>query len=133
MKNIIKNTFTALFALAALTGFSQAGTLKSGSWTKKEHSMAGTWKITEEAGTMKLIITDLKTKKAPDLKIYFSPKTVGSVTAKTATEGSFFLKQLSSHKGSQTYTLPAGFDLSKYKSVLVHCKKYTKLWGGGNL
>ena len=133
MNNIIKKTFTSLITLVAITGLTQAGTLKSGSWTKKENKIAGTWKITEEGGSMKLVITDLKTKKAPDLKIYFSPKSISSVTAKTATSGSFFLKQLSSHKGSQTYALPSGFDLSKYKSVLIHCEKYTKLWGGANL
>ena len=134
MKHIIKSTLTILFSLLTLSGFSQAAeTLKSGTWTKKERSIAGSWKITEDAGNLKLTFTDLKTKKAPDLKIYFSTKTVDALSSKTATAGSFFFKKLTSHKGSQSYTLPKGFDLSKYKSVIIHCEKYTKLWGGANL
>ena len=134
MNNIIKSTFAIALSFLAFTGVSQAAeTVKSGSWTKKEQKIAGTWKITEDAGNMKLTLTDLKTKKAPDLKIFFSSKPLGSVTAKTATKGSFFLKKLSSHKGTQSYALPKGFDVSKYKSILIHCEKYTKLWGGANL
>lgn len=133
MKNIVKTTFVILFSLA-VTGLTQAAeTVASGTWTKKKESIAGSWKITKDGDSMKLVMTDLKTKKAPDLKIYFSPKTIQSLSSKNATTGGYFLKPLSSHKGSQTYTLPNNFDLSKYKSVIIHCKKYTKLWGGANL
>lgn len=134
MKHIIKSAFTVLFSLIALTGFSQAAeTLKSGSFTKKERSIEGTWKITSDAGKMTLTFTNLKTKNAPDLKVMFSSKTIQDVTAKTAVSSSFFLKKLTSNKGTQSYALPAGFDLSKYKSVIIHCEKFTKLWGGANL
>ena len=134
MNNIIKSTFAIVLSLLTLTGVSQAAeTVKSGSWTAKHTKVAGTWKITEEAGSRKLVLTDLKTKKAPDLKIFFSPQSVGSVSAKTATKGSFFLKKLSSNKGTQTYALPKDLDLSKYKSVLIHCEKFTKLWGAASL
>jgi len=47
--------------------------------------------------------------------------------------GSLLIAPLQSNKGAQTYVIPAGTDLSNYKSVIIHCEAYTKLWSAADL
>ena len=72
---------------------------------------------------------DFKTSGAPDLKIVLSPLTVRAAKNNNALQGSQIISPLQSNSGAQEYAIPAGLDLSKYKSVLIHCEQYTKLWG----
>ena len=87
----------------------------------------------ESGGKKVLSLKGFKTANAPDLKIFLSPKTASAVSSKNATQGSVLVAKLKSNKGDQKYTLPANVDLSKYKSVVIHCEKYSKLWGAGKL
>ena len=80
-----------------------------------------------------LSLKGFKTATAPDLKIFLSPQTSGQVTSRTATKGSVLVSRLKSSKGDQSYALPANLDLSKYKSIIIHCEKYSKLWGASKL
>jgi len=43
------------------------------------------------------------------------------------------MSELKNLKGAQRYELPADVELTKYKSLLLHCEKYSKLWGAGEL
>lgn len=106
---------------------------QSGTWTKKANTINGTWSITEKDGKKVLSLKDFKTATAPDLKIFLSPKSVADVSSQNATNGSILISALKTTKGDQIYELPKGVDLSKYKSVVIHCQKYTKLWGAGKL
>ena len=143
MKTILK---------AALIGFAMsAGTLStvslsyaadpvagatttSGSFEKTSFSINGDWAIVNENGQRILRFSDdFKTKNGPDLKLFLSPKSVGDVTGKTATQGAVKLSVLRRNKGSQDYVIPADIDLSQYGSILIHCEAYSKLWGGANL
>ncbi len=36
-------------------------------------------------------------------------------------------------KGAQEFKIPEETDLSRYRSLLIHCRQYTKLWGGTSL
>jgi len=38
---------------------------------------------------------------------------------------------LESPKGSQSYKLPEGY--SDYSTLLIHCEKYSKLWGASDV
>lgn len=131
----MKTTTTQSVILLALTLFFGAAMAfgQSGSWTKKANSISGTWSITEKNGKKVLSLKGFKTATAPDLKIFLSPETSTKVSSRTATKGAVLVAKLKSSKGDQTYTLPAGVDLSKYKSVIIHCEKYSKLWGAGKL
>lgn len=124
--SIILILFSLLFGAAAALG-------QSGKWTKKTNSINGTWSISESGGKKVLSLKGFKTANAPDLKIFLSPKTASAVSSKNATQGSVLVAKLKSNKGDQKYTLPANVDLSKYKSVVIHCEKYSKLWGAGKL
>lgn len=118
--------FIAFLILGAAVS---AETEASNTWTKKSYAIKGTWKI--EGGQIELI--DFSTKKAPDLKIFLSTMPLDKITNKNALEGAKLVIKLKSHKGDQSYTIPKGLDLSKYKTILIHCEKYSKLWGGAAL
>lgn len=101
----------------------------SGSWFKKTQRVSGSWTIDGRT----LTLTGFKTKKAPDLKIFLSPHPVESLTNKNATRGAKRVALLRSPTGDQAYTLPAGVKLSDYRSIMIHCEKYSKLWGAAPL
>ncbi|MEM6457742.1 MAG: DM13 domain-containing protein [Acidobacteriota bacterium] len=125
-----------VIALAVSTGAALAAdALAHGSWTKKSFKIAGTWKIVDEGGTRYVELdAAFKTKKAPDLKLFLHPLPLSAVNGKNAaSNGAVLIHQLDSHKGAQRYALPADVDLSQFRTLLVHCEKYSKLWGGAPL
>ena len=111
-----------------------AADLNQSSFFKKKYSIKGSWSLTERDGKTYLSFSDdFKTKNGPDLKIFLSPTPASQVNGKNALNGSIKISKLSKNKGAQEYEIPAGTDLSKYSTVLVHCEAYSILWGGGTL
>lgn len=109
-------------------------TLFSGSWTKKSFKSAGDWSIVKEHGkTYVKLSDDFRTRNAPDLKIFLSPLAASDTTGKNATQGSVLVAPLTSNSGAQAYEIPEGVDLAQFKSVLIHCEQYSKLWSAADL
>ncbi len=109
-------------------------TLYSGVWKKKTAKSSGDWSIVKEGGrTFVKLSGDFKTRKAPDLKIFLSPLSAAEANSKNATDGAVLIAPLSSNAGAQTYEIPAGVNLAAYKSILIHCEAYAKLWSAANL
>lgn len=123
------HTLRLLTLVALISASSVFAADNSGTWTKKAQKIAGTWSVTDG----QLTLTDFSTRSAPDLKIFLSPITVGKLTNKNATDGAILVASLKSNKGDQSYSLPPDIDLTAYKSIIIHCKKYTKLWGAAPL
>ena len=141
--------FSALAAVAltaaafAAPAFTQHGgaaaedamqTLHKGTWTKKSFKAAGEWTIYSENGkTYVKLSSDFRTRNAPDLKIFLSPRAASQTNGKNATDGSVLISQLSSNSGEQVYEIPASVNLADYRSILIHCEQYSKLWSAANL
>lgn len=100
----------------------------------KDYDIRGDWSVVEEDGrTIIRFDDDFGTKAGPDLKVFLSPTSIGSVDGGSATDGSVLLGALESTKGTQDYVLPEGVELADFESVLVHCETFSVLWGGGAL
>ena len=115
-----------------LSATAVAGPLSEGTWTRKAYKVAGKWSIEEEGVQLVLKLgKKFKTKSGPDLKIFLTPQTVDSVNGSNATEGALLIAPLKSYesRAAATYPIPAGTDLSKYKAIVIHCEKLSKLWG----
>ena len=98
------------------------------SWGKK--SVSGDWKVVKEGGKTYLELADnFVAKSGPDVKFFLSPTAADKVTGTNATNGSVFLVQLDKYEGKMRIEIPSSVDLSKFKSVVVHCEEYSKLWG----
>jgi len=109
--------------------------LAQGTFAAKSKSLEGGFLIRRSGDRLELVFDDrFLTKAGPDLQIIFSPLTFEAADNRNADgAGSRSIGLLQSIRGAQVYPLPADLDLAKYHSILIHCVKYTKLWGGGNL
>jgi hypothetical protein len=107
---------------------------QSGEFTKANFDIKGQWEIIRQDGqTIFRLSEDFRTKRGPDLKLFLSPKKVSAATGETATTNTVRLGALKSNKGTQDYILPGDIDLSNFKSILIHCEAYSKLWGGADI
>lgn len=101
-------------------------------WTTFE----GSWKIVKSGDSHQLIMgDDFEAKKAPDLKIFLSKANLDDIESKNALKlgEPILVAKLTSYEGKATYRIPATIDISKYKTIMVHCEEYNKFWGGSAL
>ncbi|CAM2069874.1 DM13 domain-containing protein [Sulfidibacter corallicola] len=130
---VLPYTWLTTFSLLIL-GTTALAQTPSGTFKKKEKDIRGSFTVKDIGGKKVLRLgSDFKTKNGPDLKIVLSPKTFAEANGKNAMVGGFVVGPLKATKGTQSYPLPAKIDLSRYKAVLVHCEKYSVLWGGADL
>ena len=120
--------YTVLWGRAPLTVGEVVATGQQ--WTKKTNKVQGHWEIAKVGdGHVIRLGSDFKTKKAPDLKVVLSPHAVGDSKNGNALRGGVIVSLLDSNKGSQEFRVPAGTDPAAFRSMLIHCEQYTKLWG----
>lgn len=104
-------------------------TVHSGTWSKKAYSASGAWKIVKNGDDHYIVLDSrFKTKSAPDLKLFLSKNSASSLTGKNATKGAVRIAKLKSNKGEQRYKLPRSVNPASYKTLLIHCERYSKLW-----
>ena len=144
--NAILSAFAAIgLSLAALSApafaekataetQAQAEVLHNGQWAKKTYRASGDWTIYTESGkTYVKLSSDFRTRNAPDLKLFLSPRAAADANGDNATDGSVLILPLSSNRGEQVYEIPASVDLADYKSILIHCERFSKLWSAADL
>ncbi len=131
---------TVVLALAVIgglttTGSSRAQTVAQGQFIERESKGEGVvFLVINEEGRWLEFNEDFKTGRAPDLRVYLSPVAASELTAETIEGGmSVFLAELESRKGSQRYQIPENIDLTRFRSVAVHCLKYSKLYTAADL
>lgn len=126
----------SLVCLVVMTAVPAHGqeTVASGTFEKKGFRVDGSWALVKQGNSMALQLDpQFATKNGPDLKFFLSPLPAGQVNGSNASEGALLIGELKTNRGSQTLQLPAGTDLSKYRSLVLHCEKYSKLWAASSL
>lgn len=109
-----------------------ANTLAGGRWFKKDYDIHGKWAIVAHDGKRYLVFDDdFQTRRGPDLKVYLSTRPLTALSDRTVAPNSREIAPLKSFRGAQEYELPPDLVLADYRSVLIHCKRYSHLWGGG--
>lgn len=118
-----------------MTANSQAQTVAQGHFIERESKGEGVvFLVINEEGRWLEFNEDFKTGRAPDLRVYLSPVAASELTAETIEGGmSVFLAELDSRKGSQRYQIPENIDLTRFRSVAVHCLRYSKLYTAADL
>ncbi len=133
-KRFLLGGLLGLLLLAASFPSAAAETLASGAWTNKGYDIDGQWKIVARDGGRYIVFDDdFKTRSGPDLKVFLSSRPLASITGGTVVPSSVEIGPLKSHRGAQEYEIPARVDLDAYRSLVIHCKAYTHLWGGGEI
>ncbi len=130
---MMKN-FLIVASLILSFSFAFASDTSEKPFVKKRYSIEGSAKIeTSENSTQLVFSEDFKTKNGPDLKIYLSKIPLSELTEKDVDLDAVRLSVLKSHRGSQSYVIPANIDISEYQSIVIQCEAYSVLWGGFDL
>ena len=98
--------------------------LGEGSFMNGAHTTTGMVKVYEKDGKRTLVFTEFSTDAGPDLRIYVAEDlalTNFIEVSKLSTTGNFFVE------------LPASYNPSNHKSVLIWCKAFTVLFGSATL
>ncbi|MEM9160647.1 MAG: DM13 domain-containing protein [Verrucomicrobiota bacterium] len=130
----IQKTIAFLILSLSIASGTWAQESASGDFEKRQKSLSGSWTIETQGGDLLLTLSqDFKASNGPDLKIFLSPNDFQKVNGRNAVNGSVLVAELTRTKGAQTYKLPPELQLSDFKSLLIHCEKYSVLWGGSSL
>src|SRR5438045_5006374 len=113
-----------------------AKTLITGKFHGKIHATSGRATVYQEADRrLVLLLTNVKTSNRPDVHVIL-------VTTKDAMDDANFLKdntgkvelgKLKGNEGDQNYEIPAGTDLTKFRTVSVYCERFNANFGAAPL
>ncbi|MEV6652071.1 DM13 domain-containing protein [Streptomyces sp. NPDC051219] len=107
--------------------------LARGDFVSHEHSTSGTATTVRLAdGGQVLRFEDLKTDEGPDVRVYLSKRSARDVEDGLG-DGAVQLAHLKGNLGNQNYVVPAGTDLSGFKSAVIWCKRFSVSFGAADL
>ncbi len=86
---------------------------------------------TTAGGLYVLRLQHFATSHGPDLYLYLSKVAVPTTSAQVM--DGLEVSALKATSGNQNYTLPAGIDVTVYKSVVVYCKSFSAIFGYATL
>ncbi len=137
----MRSLLLAIFFFAA-TAQAQS-IVAQGPWVKVDYDVAGQWTITRDGEQLFVELgDDFETKNGPDLHILLSPKPLAQLTDANASQDALVVGLLQTTdesvlfkkmKGAQRLTIPAGTRLSDYRTILIHCVRFSHLWAGAEL
>jgi hypothetical protein len=103
--------------------------LRSGSFRSLEHATTGTAIVLHRpGGNLVLRLERLSTSNGPDLRVYLSHVPASSDLHAYRT-GFIDLGALKGNRGSQNYAIPAGTDLTAFKSAVIWCRRFAVGFG----
>jgi hypothetical protein len=102
--------------------------LRSGSFRSLEHATTGKAIVLRPGGSLILRLEHLNTSNGPDLRVYLS-RVPASSDLHAYRTGFIDLGALKGNRGSQNYVIPAGTDLSAFKSAVIWCRRFVVGFG----
>jgi hypothetical protein len=135
LKKLIAGVFV-FSALGAASLMAQDGNiLATGTFHGATHHTSGRATVYQTPNGQVLRITHFKTSNGPNVHVLL-------VAASDAKDDENLFKenvdrvdlgQLKGNEGDQNYTIPAGTDLSKYKTVSIFCERFSANFGAAPL
>lgn len=129
--------FTPVFSDAAAQDNLAQSTAEepiSHTFVKKHYSIDGQAKILRTDKGIEIVFSEtFATRSGPDLKVYLSKLPLSELEDTSVTPNSLKIGVLKSREGKQSYVLPETLSLKDYKSVVIHCEAFSKIWGGFDL
>ncbi len=108
-------------------------TLGSGAFRSYEHSTSGTAKLVKLAdGRVFVRLQNFNTSNGPDVKVWLTGANVEQAD-KSKDAAYVNLGDLKANNGNQNYQVPAGADLSKYKTVVIWCDRFSVAFGAASI
>ena len=97
---------------------------RSGNFRSLNHKGSGRALLVKTATGHVVRFENLNVENGPDLYVYLSPADSTSQASAFGVKP-LILGKLKANRGNQNYAVPAGTDLTKYKSVAVWCKRFS--------
>jgi hypothetical protein len=127
----------ATLAFLVCAGEAQDSTpVLTGTFHGQVHSTSGRASIYKvNGGNMVLRLTNFKTSNGPDVHVVL-------IAADDAKDNDNFLMnhtervelgKLKGNEGDQNYTIPAGTDLGKFRTVAIYCERFNATFGAAPL
>src|SRR5437870_1679047 len=126
----------SVYAQDSMKHENMAKTLATGTFHGKVHSTSGRATVyQEEDGKLVLRLTNFKTSNGPDVHVIL-------IAAKDAMDDANFLKdnmekvelgKLKGNAGNQNYEIPAGTDLTRFRTVSIYCERFNANFGAVRL
>jgi len=119
-------------------GSAPAATLvRQGALISHEHATSGTAQLVRLAdGRYQLVLRDLSTSDGPDLRVWLTDQAVKATQDgwHVFDDGRYVeLGRLKGNRGTQVYEVPAGADVSQYRSVSIWCRRFSVSFGAAEL
>ena len=112
-------------------------TLATGPFVNKgEQKTTGTYRIERTMDSLRLVLAgDFATDEGPDLHVVLSPVGMSTVSGKNAMadDAALTVGPLKARSGTQEFTLPDDTNLRSFDSVLIHCIRFSHLYGAAPL
>jgi hypothetical protein len=138
MNRFLSMAITATLALSASAPLAVAQSSKpieTGTLHGQVHATTGRVSIYRVDGKDILRLTNFKTSNGPDVHVIL-------IAADDAKDNDNFLKSnvervelgpLKGNEGDQNYDIPAGTDLSKFRTVAIYCERFNATFGAAPL
>ncbi|MGB4784173.1 MAG: DM13 domain-containing protein [Candidatus Acidiferrum sp.] len=114
----------------------KAKTLVTGKFHGKVHKTEGRATIYQEAdGKLVLRLTKFKTSNGPDVHVILVATTDAMDDANFPKDNTEKLElgKLKGNEGDQNYEIPAGTDLTKFRTVSIYCERFNANFGAAPL
>jgi hypothetical protein len=109
----------------------QGAVLSSGPFRSLEHETKGIAKIVELADGSRVVrLEDFRTSSGPDVVVILSSTAATEDSWGAYDDGEFVnLGALRGNVGSQNYKIPGNVDLSRFRSVVIWCRRFNVAFG----
>jgi uncharacterized protein with LGFP repeats len=106
--------------------------LSNAAFVSQEHKTSGRALVLVTGGGRHLRLEHLNTSNGPDLRVYLS---TAAPDAKWSTFDDDYIElgKLKGNIGSQNYEIPGGTDLTRFKSAVIWCKRFSVPFGAAAL
>ena len=114
----------------------RAKTLETGKFHGKVHATRGRATLYQEAdGKLLLRLTNFKTSNGPDVHVILVATTDAMDDANFLKDNTEKLElgKLKGNEGDQNYEIPAGTDLTKFRTVSIYCERFNANFGAAPL
>ncbi|MDQ0313031.1 hypothetical protein J2S46_007587 [Kitasatospora herbaricolor] len=106
----------------------------AGSFRSGEHPTTGTARLVHLAdGSTVLRLENLRTSEGPDVRVYLSAAPAAESKLDTLGEAPVELGRLKGNLGNQNYAVPAGADLTRLRSAVIWCARFSVGFGAADL
>jgi hypothetical protein len=112
----------------------QEQVLYSGVWKKRAFDTEGSWLIIQRDDRRYLRLSEhFRTRSAPCLQVLLSPDPVNLLKDQGTPNGAALVSQLASNEGARLYEIAAAIDFARYRSILLWCERFSRLWSIASL